>query len=177
MYMYKNTHGECHVHVRMYMYITPTMYMTMSILHTHVHVYTGADAELNRQGIEAVKSVLKEARKLARSLPPEKRAAIEQMCDEIEALMQELADLQARGLVREREGKREGGAERRGRERVEGGGRGGEKGGREEGIHVHVHYKCMWRCEEGECNEVKGVHECWDRKEGYTNVNGLTVCV
>ena len=62
-------------------------------------VYTGADAEVNRQGIEAVKSVLKEARKIARTLPPEKRAAIEEMCNEIEALMQELADLQARGLV------------------------------------------------------------------------------
>jgi vinculin len=59
---------------------------------------TGADAEVNRQGIEAVKSVLKEARKIARTLPPEKRAAIEEMCNEIEALMQELADLQARGL-------------------------------------------------------------------------------
>ena len=55
---------------------------------------------MNRRGIEAVKSVLKEARKIARTLPPGKRAAIEQMCDEIEALMQELADLQARGLVR-----------------------------------------------------------------------------
>ena len=64
-------------------------------------VNTGADAEMNRQGIEAVKSVLKEARKIARTLPPEKRAAIEEMCNEIEALMQELADLQARGLVRE----------------------------------------------------------------------------
>lgn len=48
--------------------------------------------------------MLKEARKLARTLPPEKRAAIEEMCNEIEALMKELADLQARGLVRGREG-------------------------------------------------------------------------
>ena len=99
----------------------------MSILHTHV--YTGADAELNRQGIEAVKSVLKEARKLARSLPPEKRAAIEQMCDEIEALMQELADLQARGLVSGREGKREG----------EGGRRGGGEGEGRRGYMYSVH--------------------------------------
>ena len=43
--------------------------------------------------------MLKEARKIARTLPPEKKAAIEEMCNEIEALMQELADLQARGLV------------------------------------------------------------------------------
>ena len=37
----------------------------------------------------------------------------------------------------------------------------------------------MWGCEEGEGDEVKGVHECWDGEEGYTNVhvNGLTVCV
>ena len=69
-----------------------------------VCVCSGADAELNKRGIEAVKSVLKEARKLARTMPPEKRAAIEAMCNEIEALMQELADLQARGLVRKREG-------------------------------------------------------------------------
>ena len=64
-----------------------------------VCVCAGTDAELNKQGIDAVKAVLKEARKLARTLPPEKRAAIEEMCNEIEALMQELADLQARGLV------------------------------------------------------------------------------
>ena len=71
-------------------------------------VYTGANAELNRQGIEAVKSVLKEARKLARTLPLEKRAAIEEMCNEIEALMQELAELQARGEVRRGRGSEEG---------------------------------------------------------------------
>ena len=60
---------------------------------------SGADAEMNKRGIDAVKGVLKEARKIARTLPPERRAAIEEMCNEIEALMQELADLQARGLV------------------------------------------------------------------------------
>ena len=77
-----------------------------------VCVCVGVDAEVNRQGIEAVKSVLKEARKIARTLSPEKRAAIEEMCNEIEALMQELADLQARGLVRGgggEEGRGEGG--------------------------------------------------------------------
>ena len=84
------------------------MCMYVCVLCVCVYVCAGADAEVNRQGIEAVKSVLKEARKVARTLSPEKRAAIEAMCDEIEALMQELADLQARGLVR-REGGREGG--------------------------------------------------------------------
>ena len=64
----------------------------------------------------AVKSVLKEARKIARTLPSEKRAAVEAMCNEIEALMKELAELQARGEV--------GGG---------GGGGGGERGEEEEG--------------------------------------------
>ena len=67
----------------------------------------GADAELNRRGIQAVEEVLKEARRLARGLPPEKREAIEKICTEIEALMKELAELQARGEVRGREGERE----------------------------------------------------------------------
>ena len=55
--------------------------------------------EVNRRGIQAVEEVLKEARRLARGLPPEKREAIEQMCTEIEALMKELAELQAKGQV------------------------------------------------------------------------------
>ena len=42
----------------------------------------------------------------------EKRAAIEEMCNEIEALMQELAELQARGEVRR--GRGEGGSEEMG---------------------------------------------------------------
>ena len=67
----------------------------------------GADAELNKRGIQAVEEVLKEARRLARGLPPEKREAIEKICTEIEALMKELAELQARGEVREKEGERE----------------------------------------------------------------------
>ena len=62
----------------------------------------GADAELNKRGIQAVEEVLKEARRLARGLPPEKREAIEKICTEIEALMKELAELQAKGEVRER---------------------------------------------------------------------------
>ena len=52
--------------------------------------------------------MLKEARRLARGLPPEKREAIEKICTEIEALMKELAELQAKGEVRrERERERE----------------------------------------------------------------------
>ena len=47
-----------------------------------------------------MKEVLKDARRLARGLAPEKRAFIEKLCDEIEALSKELADLQAKGLVR-----------------------------------------------------------------------------
>lgn len=100
-----------------------------SIAVIDIYMYVvGANAELNRQGIDAVKSVLKEARKIARTLPPEKRAAIEQMCNEIEALMQELADLQARGLVSDwkggmERGEGEGGVKRKikwGGERWEG---------------------------------------------------------
>ena len=59
----------------------------------------GADMEVNKRGIQAVEEVLKEARRLARGLPPEKREAIEKMCTEIEALMTELAELQAKGQV------------------------------------------------------------------------------
>ena len=83
----------------------------------------GADAELNKRGIQAVEEVLKEARRLARGLPPEKREAIEKICTEIEALMKELAELQARGEVRRRGEGREGERERE-RERE----RGKEKG-------------------------------------------------
>ena len=73
-------------------------------------MYVGTDAELNRKGVGAVEAVLKEARKLARSLPPDKRAAIEQLCNEIDALVKELAELQARGEVRKRgEGRMGGG--------------------------------------------------------------------
>ena len=54
---------------------------------------------MNKAGLEAVQEVLKEARKLARGLAPDKKAAIEQICDEIDSLMRELAELQARGEV------------------------------------------------------------------------------
>ena len=58
---------------------------------------------------------MKEARKIARTLPSEKRAAVEAMCVEIEALMKELAELQARGEVRDK-GRR---GQRRGEEEEE----------------------------------------------------------
>lgn len=58
--------------------------------------------EVNKRGIQAVEEVLKEARRLAKGLPPEKREAIETICSEIESLMKELAELQAQGKVRER---------------------------------------------------------------------------
>lgn len=43
--------------------------------------------------------MLSDARKFAKTLPAEKKAAIEKICSEIESLMQELAELQARGEV------------------------------------------------------------------------------
>ena len=49
--------------------------------------------------MEAVEAVLKDARRIAKSLPVAKRAEIEKICSEIEALAKELADLQAKGLV------------------------------------------------------------------------------
>ena len=67
--------------------------------HFQYYVATGADATLNARGIQAVEEVLKEARKLAKGLPPEKREAIEKLCSEIESLMKELAELQAKGQV------------------------------------------------------------------------------
>ena len=54
---------------------------------------------MNREGQLAVQSVLKDARRIARSLAPDKRAAIEQLCNEIDELAKELAELQARGEV------------------------------------------------------------------------------
>jgi len=47
--------------------------------------------------MEAVEAALKEARKIAKTLAPEQRTVIEQLCSEIEALSKELAELQARG--------------------------------------------------------------------------------
>ena len=55
---------------------------------------------MNKAGIEAVMDVLRDARKVAKTLPNEKRVVIEKICSEIEALMQELEALQARGEVR-----------------------------------------------------------------------------
>ncbi len=61
---------------------------------------SGKDAALNREGILAVQSVLKEARRMAKSLPKEKKEAIEKLCAEIDAMVKELAELQAKGQVR-----------------------------------------------------------------------------
>ena len=46
-----------------------------------------------------MQSVLKEARRIAKTLPAEKRKFIEGLCDEIDQLAKELAELQARGEV------------------------------------------------------------------------------
>lgn len=58
---------------------------------------TGKDHEVNKAGIDAVRSVISEARKIAGTVSPEKRAAIEQICDELDALALELEQLQADG--------------------------------------------------------------------------------
>ena len=55
--------------------------------------------EVNRQGILAVQNVLKEARRIAKALPKDKRDYIEGLCAEIDALSKELAELQAKGEV------------------------------------------------------------------------------
>ena len=63
------------------------------------HMYTGKNPELDKVGMEAVEAVLREARRMARGLPAEKRVAIEAICSEIDQLAKELAELQARGEV------------------------------------------------------------------------------
>ena len=44
--------------------------------------------------------MLKDARRLAKNMPPAKKAAIEKICAEIDELAKELATLQASGQVR-----------------------------------------------------------------------------
>ena len=56
---------------------------------------------MNKKGLQAVEAVLKDARRIAKTLSPEKRTAVEKICSEIEALARELAELQAKGQVRE----------------------------------------------------------------------------
>ena len=46
-----------------------------------------------------MQSVLKEAKRFAKTLSPEKRAAIEKLCSEIDELTKELEALQAKGEV------------------------------------------------------------------------------
>ena len=60
---------------------------------------SGQDQSVNKAGIVAVEAVLKDARKLAKNLSPEKRAEVEKICDEISKLLEELRELQARGEV------------------------------------------------------------------------------
>lgn len=72
---------------------------TRTNTHSHPRTCLGQDPETDKKGIEAVEAVLKDARRIAKSLPAAKRATVEKICSEIEALTKELADLQARGLV------------------------------------------------------------------------------
>ena len=55
---------------------------------------------MNKEGIIAVESMLKDARRMAKGFPPSKKAVIETMCAEIDELAKELAVLQAAGEVR-----------------------------------------------------------------------------
>ena len=58
------------------------------------------DAEASKAGLASVNAVLKDARRLAKNMPPAKKAAIEKICAEIDELAKELATLQASGQVR-----------------------------------------------------------------------------
>ena len=82
---------------------TPHLSLPFPSVHSHtpsLHLsFPGKDPETDKQGMEAVEAVLKEARKIAKTLAPEQRTVIEQLCSEIEALSKELAELQARGEV------------------------------------------------------------------------------
>ncbi len=60
----------------------------------------GTDPVINKKSLEAVEAVLSNARRIAKTLSPEKKAAVEAICSEIEMLMRELAELQANGQVR-----------------------------------------------------------------------------
>ena len=59
----------------------------------------GTDAKTNKAGIQAVEAVLDEARRIARTLPADRKAVIEGLCDELESLKRELAMLQSSGQV------------------------------------------------------------------------------
>ena len=72
----------------------------------HVIIYVcvvwsvGTDPEINKKSLEAVVAVLSNARRIAKTFSPEKKAVVEAICSEIETLMRELAELQANGQVR-----------------------------------------------------------------------------
>jgi len=52
----------------------------------------GKTPEANRAGIIAITNLVEEARQLAKSLNPKDRTEIEKLCDEIDALKNELAN-------------------------------------------------------------------------------------
>ncbi|KAL5479938.1 hypothetical protein EMCRGX_G023541 [Ephydatia muelleri] len=58
---------------------------------------TGTNAQTNKAGIQAVEAVLEEARRIAKTLPADRKAVIEGLCDELESLKKELAMLQSSG--------------------------------------------------------------------------------
>ncbi len=64
----------------------------------------GTDPEINKKSLEAVVAVLSNARRIAKTFSPEKKAVVEAICSEIETLMRELAELQANGQVRREDG-------------------------------------------------------------------------
>ena len=59
----------------------------------------GTNAQTNKAGIQAVEAVLEEARRIAKTLPADRKAVIEGLCDELESLKKELAMLQSSGQV------------------------------------------------------------------------------
>ena len=61
----------------------------------------GKSKETDEAGIAAVHSVTADARRIAQSFSPQRRTEVEKLCNEIDSLVKELAELQARGEVRD----------------------------------------------------------------------------
>ena len=55
---------------------------------------SGEDVSSKQEGILAAESVLKEAKRIAKTLPPERRKALEDISTEINAMAKELAELE-----------------------------------------------------------------------------------
>lgn len=70
---------------------------------------TGEDVSSKQEGILAAESVLKEAKRIAKTLPPERRKALEDISSEINAMAKELAELET---TAGEDAKGEGGSER-----------------------------------------------------------------